>query len=79
MPRSALTPELRPALPTGLGSVRMLKNPVRFGSDEIVYRRPPGLGEDTDDVLRTVLGLSAGEIERLHERHAVGSPAGDHD
>jgi crotonobetainyl-CoA:carnitine CoA-transferase CaiB-like acyl-CoA transferase len=40
-----------------LGSVRMLRNPVRFDGDDIDYGPPPGLGEHTSEVLSSI-GLS---------------------
>jgi CoA:oxalate CoA-transferase len=54
-----------------LGSVRMLKNPVRFGAAEPTYGRAPALGEDTRDVLHTLLSLSDDEIATLQKDGAV--------
>jgi formyl-CoA transferase len=58
-----------------LGTVRMLKNPIQFGDHEIVYRRPPGLGEDTALVLREVLGLSAEQVTAVLEQPEATPPA----
>ncbi len=37
-------------------------------------RRAPILGEHTDEILETVLGLSAGEIGKLRDKGVVGGP-----
>jgi crotonobetainyl-CoA:carnitine CoA-transferase CaiB-like acyl-CoA transferase len=58
-----------------LGTVRMLKNPIRFGDHESVYRRPPGLGEDTALVLREVLGLSAEQVVTVLGQAEASRPA----
>jgi crotonobetainyl-CoA:carnitine CoA-transferase CaiB-like acyl-CoA transferase len=58
-----------------LGTVRMLKNPIQFGTDEVAYRRPPGLGQDTADVLREVLGLSPDEVTSVLASAASPEPA----
>jgi crotonobetainyl-CoA:carnitine CoA-transferase CaiB-like acyl-CoA transferase len=57
------------------GSVPGVKNPVRFSRSPAQYTRaPPLLGEHTDEVLKERLGLSAGELARLHDSGALGKP-----
>jgi crotonobetainyl-CoA:carnitine CoA-transferase CaiB-like acyl-CoA transferase len=47
------------------GRVRLLAHPIRYdGEPPPVVRRPPLLGEDTDEVLRE-LGYASADIERL--------------
>jgi crotonobetainyl-CoA:carnitine CoA-transferase CaiB-like acyl-CoA transferase len=48
-----------------LGSVRMLRNPVRFDNEDIPYGPPPALGVHTAEVLSSVAGLSDQEIAEL--------------
>jgi crotonobetainyl-CoA:carnitine CoA-transferase CaiB-like acyl-CoA transferase len=54
-----------------LGSVRMLKNPVRFDGTSVPYVGAPLLGEDTRGVLSDVVGLTAAEIDDLAARKVV--------
>ncbi len=45
------------------GTAPVTASPLRFSASPVVYRRaPPLLGEHTEEVLREVLGKSAGEI-----------------
>jgi benzylsuccinate CoA-transferase BbsF subunit len=41
--------------------------PVRFGAIDLDYRGAPAIGENSDEVLRDLLGYSAEEIARLKE------------
>jgi 2-methylfumaryl-CoA isomerase len=51
--------------------------PLDFSAVPRLPTRPaPLLGEDTDGVLRDVLGLSAAEIAGLHARGLVAGPDG---
>ena len=48
------------------GKVSLTRSPMRFSATALEHERPPPLlGEHTDEVLRTVLGFSAGEVEKL--------------
>ena len=59
----------------GIGSVLSAASPLDFSGLERLPARPaPKLGEHTDEILRE-LGLSAGEIGRLHDRGIVAGPA----
>ena len=54
------------------GPLPVVANPVRMAShDSTAPKAPPLLGEDTDDVLRAVLGLTAAEIAKLHDNGVV--------
>ena len=56
----------------GGGPVRVAGNPIKY-IDEAAPppRNPPALGQDTEQVLREVLGLEAEEISRLRDSQAV--------
>lgn len=48
------------------GDVRMTANPIRYREAPIVYdRAPPTLGQHTDEVLASVLGMKPEEIREL--------------
>jgi 2-methylfumaryl-CoA isomerase len=61
----------------GIGRYRVPGSPLAFGA---FPRRPPApaprLGEHTDGILAELLGLSSGEIGRLHDRGIVAGPDG---
>jgi 2-methylfumaryl-CoA isomerase len=60
----------------GIGNYLMPGSPLDFaGMERLAPRRAPLLGENTDEVLADVLGLSSGEITRLHEAGVVAGPA----
>ena len=51
------------------GTAPVTASPLRFSASPVVYRRaPPLLGEHTEEVLREVLGKSAGEIAAVKAR-----------
>ncbi len=55
-----------------LGAFPALRNPLRFtGWEEPALGRPPLLGEHTEEVLRTRLGLDAARIAALREAKAI--------
>ncbi len=59
----------------GIGRYPVAATPLQFGA---VERQPPGpapvLGEHTDEILTTILGLPGHEIARLHDDKVVGGP-----
>ena len=57
---------------TKAGSVRVVAKPIRFSATETGTTLPPPVfAEHTDDVLRDVLGLPAGEIAALRAKGAI--------
>ena len=55
-----------------LGDVPTVGNPIRLKLTPVSYRTaPPLLGEQSKQVLETIVGLSSGEIESLRERGIV--------
>ncbi len=55
------------------GTVAGVANPLNFSRTPATYRRAaPLLGEDTGRVLRELLGLDSGELERLGEAGVLG-------
>ena len=54
------------------GSVPLIGNPIKFSETPVEYRDPPPrLGEHTEEVLRTFLGLSPEEIAGLRARAVI--------
>jgi len=54
------------------GEVSMVANPIKFSATPVAHdRAPPLLGEHTDEVLRTVLGVADAEIAALREKKVV--------
>jgi crotonobetainyl-CoA:carnitine CoA-transferase CaiB-like acyl-CoA transferase len=64
---------LRRRVQTGDGdAVDLLANPIRFSDTPLdSYAAPPRLGEHTHEVLRSVLGKSESDVEKLHACHAI--------
>ena len=59
----------------GIGTYLMPGSPPDFSEvARDAVRRAPILGEHTDEVLNTILGLSPREIARLHEHAIVAGP-----
>lgn len=51
------------------GEIELLGNPIKLSETPITYRRrPPALGEHTDDVLREILGMSEDDLIQLRQR-----------
>ncbi|MGO9265184.1 MAG: CoA transferase [Candidatus Binataceae bacterium] len=58
----------------GVGTYLMPGSPLDFaGMERLPVRRAPLLGEHTDEVLTDVLGLSGGQIAKLHDEGVVAS------
>ncbi|MBC8022332.1 MAG: CoA transferase [Burkholderiales bacterium] len=54
------------------GEVRMVANPIKFSATPITHDTPPPLlGEHTEHVLSSVLGMSGGEIDRLRNEGLI--------
>jgi 2-methylfumaryl-CoA isomerase len=59
----------------GIGTYLMPGSPLDFSEvPRVPVRRAPLLGENTDEVLADVLGLSAREIARLHDDGVIAGP-----
>jgi 2-methylfumaryl-CoA isomerase len=59
-----------------IGTYPVPGQPMHFGAVERhPARRAPRLGEHTDEILADLLGLSSGEIGRLHDQGIVAGPA----
>jgi 2-methylfumaryl-CoA isomerase len=56
---------------TGIGTILAAAHPIDPGSLRVDTQPAPALGEHTDEVLSEVLGLSAGEIAKLHDDAVV--------
>lgn len=66
--------EMRLEVPhAAAGSLPIVANPLRFSASPIDhYSAPPELGEHTDRILGSLLGMDANEIARLRDAHAIG-------
>ncbi len=59
----------------GIGSYLMPSSPLQFGAvPRLAATRAPILGEHTDEILATVLGLGDREIGKLHDDNVVEGP-----
>lgn len=58
----------------GIGSYLMPGVPHQFGAAERAHPRGPQLGEHTEQILAEELGLSTGEIGKLHDRGIIAGP-----
>ena len=59
-------------IPEGDGELAVLGTQFKFAdSDTAAFRSPPRLGEHTDAVLTTVLGMSATEVEQLRHEGVI--------
>jgi crotonobetainyl-CoA:carnitine CoA-transferase CaiB-like acyl-CoA transferase len=56
------------------GTVKQVSSPARVGEPPREHRRAPQLGEDTGDVLRTILGYDDAAVDRLTGDGAFGTP-----
>jgi crotonobetainyl-CoA:carnitine CoA-transferase CaiB-like acyl-CoA transferase len=66
--------QMRIRLPHGSsGHVDVIGNPLKFSETPVHYgKAPPRLGEDTEHVLKTVLGFSHEDIETLQAQGILG-------
>jgi crotonobetainyl-CoA:carnitine CoA-transferase CaiB-like acyl-CoA transferase len=56
----------------GKKKIKILGNPLKFGKTPLnTFTRPPGLGENTREILSGLLGYSAEKIEGLKQKGAV--------
>lgn len=55
------------------GNVRVVGNPIKMNEHDTVNARPPHtVGQDTENVLSSMLGLTAAEIDNLRNRGVIG-------
>ena len=55
------------------GTVPGIANPLKFSATPVEYAKaPPVLGEDTDDVLKRVLGMDDGEVDAMRAKGVIG-------
>jgi crotonobetainyl-CoA:carnitine CoA-transferase CaiB-like acyl-CoA transferase len=54
-----------------LGSIRMMRNPLRFDGAAVTYRPPPALGEHTAQVLTSLADMSPAEVDDLARQRIV--------
>jgi 2-methylfumaryl-CoA isomerase len=61
----------------GIGKYLVPGSPLEFsGLERTTPHRAPLLGENTDEVLAEILGMSDGQIGKLHDDGIVAGPAG---
>ena len=59
----------------GVGDIWSSASPFEFmDCDQLAARPAPRLGEHTDAILADVLGLSSGQIGKLHDTNIVAGP-----
>ncbi len=55
------------------GTVKLVRSPLRFSRTPVVApKAPPLVGQHSEEVLRTVLGLAPAQIQRLKEIRCIG-------
>jgi 2-methylfumaryl-CoA isomerase len=75
---SAANPMFEEVEQPGIGTYLMPGTPLDFsGLRRAPVRRAPRLGEDTEEILADLLGLSQAEIGRLHDDSIVAGPQSD--
>lgn len=74
-PLLAKNPMAQRVLQPGIGELWSVASPFEFLDAERLAAKPaPLLGQHTDEILAGVLGLSTGEIGRLHDAGVVAGP-----
>ena len=58
----------------GIGRYPVAASPLQFGAVPRAAPRAPRLGQHTDEILSGILGLSGGEIAKLHDEKIVAGP-----
>jgi formyl-CoA transferase len=53
------------------GKFLTVGNPIKLSESPTEVKPSPSLGEHTDEILKTILGLSEGEIEAAHQAGAI--------
>jgi crotonobetainyl-CoA:carnitine CoA-transferase CaiB-like acyl-CoA transferase len=54
------------------GEVTMVANPIKFSATPITHdRAPPLLGEHTDEILQSVLGMGEEELRALRQKKII--------
>ncbi len=54
------------------GTIRLLANPMRLSKTPVTdYPAPPLMGQHTREVLATVLGLDAAQLDNLAQKHVI--------
>jgi 2-methylfumaryl-CoA isomerase len=71
---SEANPMFRRLEQPGIGSFLMPGLPISFSESPREVRRAPILGEHTDEILSKFLGMSDGEIGKLHDAKIVAGP-----
>lgn len=72
---STANPMFRMVEQPGAGTYLMPASPLDFSEvDRLPAQRAPRLGEHTDEILLEVLGLSEGEVGKLHDAGIVAGP-----
>ena len=62
----------------GVGRYLVPGSPLCFGASPRVPVKPaPRLGENTDEVLASILGLGDGQIGGLHDRGIIAGPTNE--
>jgi formyl-CoA transferase len=52
--------------------MKVVGNPIKMSEiEQEVFRRPPRLGEHTEEILKTILDYSPETIEELKQRHII--------
>ena len=73
---SVANPMFKDVEQPGIGKLRVPGSPAAFAATPRLEPAPaPRLGEHTDQILTTELGLSATEIGKLHDAGVVSGPS----